>query len=225
MQFFVDTANLKEIRKAAKWGVLNGVTTNPTLIAREGDKHETRIRAILRIIHEFKVLPGWISVETVDTEADGMIKQGREFVRWDVTGRIVVKVPATQNGIQAAAILKRDFNINTNVTLVFQASQAILAAKAGALFVSPFVGRLDDNSMDGVALVKDIVEIYRIQGYKTKVLAASLRHPLHVIDSAKAGADVATMPFKVLEQLFQHPLTDTGLKKFLEDARWFKDKM
>lgn len=225
MQFFIDTANLEEICKAAKWGILNGVTTNPTLIAREGDKHEARIKAILETFDEFKVLPGWISVETVDPEADKMIEQGLKFMRWDSRGRIVVKVPATPNGIQAAAILKRNFNINTNVTLVFQASQAILAAKAGALFVSPFVGRLDDNSMNGIDLVREIVEIYRVQDYKTKVLAASLRHPLHVIDSAKAGADAATMPFKVAEQLFQHPLTDIGLKKFLEDAGQFKDKM
>jgi transaldolase len=210
MQFFLDTGSLEEIRTAARWGLLDGVTTNPTLVSKEGMDHQTLIREIARIT------AGPISVETTSERGDEMVAQGREYATW--APNVYVKVPCTPEGIRAASVLARE-GIRINVTLVFSTNQAILAAKVGAAFVSPFVGRLDDVGQDGMAVVREIVQVYRTQRYATKVLAASLRHPLHVTQAALAGADIATMPFKVMEQLFKHPLTDVGQERFLADWR------
>jgi len=210
MQFFLDTGSLDEIRTGAAWGLLDGVTTNPTLVGREGMDHQGLIREIAGIV------AGPISVETTSDRADEMLAQGREYVTW--APNVVVKVPCTPEGIKAASMFRGE-GIRTNITLVFSLNQALLAAKVGALFVSPFLGRLDDIGEDGMALLRDIVAVYRTYGFDTRVLAASLRHPMHVAHAAKAGADIATMPFKVMEQLFTHPLTESGQTRFLADWR------
>ena len=210
MKFFLDTANLDELKKGASWGIVDGVTTNPTLIAREGHPLPEQIRRICEIVD------GDISAEVVSTEFDGMVKEARELAR--IHKNIVVKVPLIRDGIRTCATLSKE-GIRFNVTLCFSAGQAILAAKAGATFVSPFIGRLDDIGAEGMSLIRDIVAIYRNYNFKTQVLAASLRSPLHVVDAGKAGAHVATMPFKVLDQLFNHPLTDKGLAQFLADYK------
>lgn len=210
MQFFLDTGSLDEIRTAQAWGILDGVTTNPSLVGKEGKDHKALIREIASITS------GPISVETTSERAEEMVSQGREYVTW--APNAIVKVPATLEGIKAASIMGKE-GIRINVTLVFSPNQALLAAKVGAYFVSPFVGRLDDISEDGMQVVRDTVQIYRTFGFRTKVLAASMRHPMHVIEAAKAGADIATIPFKVLEQLFKHPLTDSGQERFLADWR------
>ncbi|HEY4681812.1 MAG TPA: fructose-6-phosphate aldolase [Candidatus Acidoferrales bacterium] len=208
MKFFLDTASLTEIREGAKLGIIDGITTNPSLAAKEG-------RAFKDIILEIcSLIDGPISAEVTTTEAEAMIEQARELRSWH--RNIVVKIPLTREGIRAMATLRTE-NTRINVTLVFSPSQAILAAKAGATYVSPFLGRLDDISHVGMEVVRDIVTIYRQYGFETQVLAASLRHPLHVVEAAKAGAHVATMPFKVFEMLFKHPLTDRGLEAFLKD--------
>jgi len=209
MKFFLDTANLDEIRQAAVWGLCDGVTTNPTLVAREGREHRAQILEIARIV------TGPISVETTSNDTEEMVRQGVEYAAW--APNVVVKVPMTPPGLAACRRL-RERAIGVNVTLVFSANQALLAAKAGATFVSPFVGRLDDIGHDGMQVVRDAVAIFRTYGLATKVLAASLRHPLHVTAAALAGAPIATMPFKVLEQLFKHALTDVGQERFLADA-------
>lgn len=214
MKFFLDTANLDEIREAVSIGLLDGVTTNPTLIAKEGAEFKKRIIDICEAVR------GPVSAEVTATDTEGMCAQGRELAKlhpW-----VVVKVPTTKAGLKAAKCLVSD-GIKVNCTLVFSASQALLVAKTGATYVSPFLGRLDDISHVGMDLIRDIVTIYHNYGYKTQVLAASLRHPLHIVDAAKAGADVATMPFKVFDQLFKHPLTDKGLDQFLKD--WEKAKV
>ena len=214
MKFFLDTANLDEIREAAGIGLLDGVTTNPSLIAKEGAEFKKRIIEICEIVK------GPVSAEVTATDTEGMCAQGRDLAKlhqW-----VVVKVPTTKAGLKAAKILVGE-SIRVNVTLVFSPAQALLVAKTGATYVSPFLGRLDDIAHVGMDLVRDIVTIYRNYGYKTQVLAASLRHPLHVVDAAKAGADVATMPYKVFDQLFKHPLTDKGLDQFLKD--WEKAKV
>ena len=211
MKFFLDTANLDELRKGASWGIVDGVTTNPTLIAREGRPLAEQIHAICEIVD------GDISAEVVSTEAAAMIPEGLKLAA--IHKNVVVKCPLTRDGIMATSALARE-GVRVNVTLCFTAGQALLAAKAGAYIVSPFLGRLDDIGFRGVDLVRDIVQIYRNYGYKTQVLAASLRSPVHVIDSALAGAQIATMPFKVLDMLFNHPLTDQGLDKFQKD--WAK---
>lgn len=214
MKFFLDTANLNEIREAASLGLLDGVTTNPSLIAKEGAEFQKRIRDICEIVQ------GPVSAEVTVTDVEGMCRQGRELAkihRW-----VVVKTPTTKEGLTAARCLAGD-GIKVNCTLCFSPAQALLVAKAGATYVSPFLGRLDDISHVGMDLVRDIVIIYRNYGFKTQVLAASLRHPLHVVDAAKAGADVGTMPYKVFEQLFKHPLTDKGQEQFLKD--WEKAKI
>ena len=214
MKFFLDTANLDEIREAAAIGLLDGVTTNPSLIAKEGAKFKERIVEICEIVK------GPVSAEVTATDTEGMCVQGRDLAKlhpW-----VVVKVPTTKAGLKAAKILVGE-SIRVNVTLVFSPAQALLVAKTGATYVSPFLGRLDDIAHVGMDLIHDIVTIYRNYGYKTQVLAASLRHPLHVVDAAKAGADVATMPYKVFDQLFNHPLTDKGLDQFLKD--WEKAKV
>ncbi len=215
MKFFLDTANLDELKKGAEWGIVDGVTTNPTLIAKEGKPFEEHIRQICAIID------GDISAEVTETEAAGMVKQGRELAK--IHKNVVVKCPLTREGIKATSALSKD-GIRVNVTLCFSAGQALIAAKAGAYIVSPFVGRLDDIGHTGMDLIRSIVHIYKNYGIKTQVLAASLRSPTHVIDSAAAGADIGTMPFKVMDMLFNHPLTDKGVDQFLKDwARVFQE--
>lgn len=211
MQFFLDTANLDEIREAATWGVVDGVTTNPSLIAKEG-------RDFRQVIEEIcSIVDGPISAEAVSPDAEGMIREGRGFAKWH--RNVIVKLPMTIEGLKACKTLTSE-GIRTNVTLVFSANQALLAAKAGATFVSPFVGRLDDEGQDGMALIAEIVEVFQNYDYDTQILVASVRHPMHVTEAAKLGADVATMPFKIMKQLYHHPLTDVGIAKFMAD--WAK---
>lgn len=215
MKFFLDTANLDELKKGVSWGIVDGVTTNPTLIAKEGKPFEEHIREICGIVD------GDISAEVTVTDSPGMIKQGKELSK--IHKNVVVKCPLTRDGIMATSALSKE-GIRVNVTLCFTPGQALLAAKAGAYIVSPFVGRLDDIGYTGMDLIRSIVQIYKNYGYKTKILAASLRSPTHVIDSALAGADIGTMPFKVLDMLFNHPLTDKGLDQFLKDfAKAFQE--
>jgi transaldolase len=208
VKFFLDTANLDELKKGASWGVVDGVTTNPSLIAKEGRPIEEQVRMICDIVD------GDISAEVISTEAVAMIPEGRKLAK--IHKNIVVKCPLTREGIKATSALSKE-GIRVNVTLCFSAGQALLAAKAGAYIISPFVGRLDDIGAVGMDLIRAIVPIYRNYGYKTQVLAASLRGPTHVIDSALAGAHIGTMPFKVMDMLFNHPLTDKGLEQFLKD--------
>ncbi|HEU0141111.1 MAG TPA: fructose-6-phosphate aldolase [Bryobacteraceae bacterium] len=208
MKFFLDTANLGELKKAAAWGIVDGVTTNPSLIAKEGRPIAEHIKAICDIVD------GDISAEVVSTEAGEMLKEGRELSR--IHKNVVVKLPLTRDGITACSKLSKE-GIRINVTLCFSPAQALLAAKAGAYIISPFVGRLDDIGAIGMDLVRSITSIYKTHGLATQVLAASLRSPLHVVDAASAGAHIATMPFKVLDMLFNHPLTDKGLEQFLKD--------
>ena len=216
MRIFLDTADINEIREAARWGILSGVTTNPTLMMKSrGASHEAVIKEIATIVD------GPISAETVSLDTAGMVEEGRRFARWHPN--VVVKVPSTPNGWAAFKQLKTE-GIRTNVTLCFSANQALFAALAGAYIISPFVGRLDDISEDGMQVVRDTVEIYRQHKLPTLVLAASIRHPLHIIDSAKAGADIATVPFKVLELAAKHPLTDKGIENFLKDWEKFKSE-
>ncbi len=208
MKFFVDTADVEEIKKAVELGICDGVTTNPSLIMKSGrDQKEV----ILEIV---KIVSGPISVEAISEDADGMVKEAEEFATW--APNIVVKVPMTKEGIKAVRILKEK-NIPTNVTLVFSASQALLAAKAGAAYVSPFVGRLDDISQDGMALIEEIMEIFDNYDFEAQVIVASIRDPIHVTESAMLGADIATIPAKVMEKLWKHPLTDKGIAQFLAD--------
>ena len=208
MKIFLDTANLEELRKGADWGVVDGVTTNPSLIAKEGRPMAEHIRQISEIIS------GDVSAEVVATEAADMIAEGRELAR--IHSNVVVKCPLTRDGIKATAALTKA-GIRVNVTLCFSAPQALLAAKAGAYIISPFVGRLDDIGQVGMELIGNIRTIYDNYGFKTQILAASIRSPVHVLEAALAGADIATMPFKVLDMLFNHPLTDRGLEQFLKD--------
>ena len=208
MKFFLDTANLDELRKGVSWGIVDGVTTNPTLIAKEGRALEEQVRKICDIVD------GDISAEVVATEFSAMLEEGRRLAK--IHKNVVVKCPLTRDGIRATAALSKE-GVRVNVTLCFSPGQALLAAKAGAYFISPFVGRLDDVGSTGMDLVRSIIEIYNNYGFKTQVLAASLRSPTHVIDAALAGAHIGTMPFKVLDMLFNHPLTDKGLDQFLKD--------
>jgi transaldolase len=209
MKFFIDTANLGEIREAAELGVLDGVTTNPSLVAKEGDvDFREHVAAICAAVD------GPVSAEVVATDFDGMMKEGREYAR--IAPNVVVKVPLTRDGLRACRALRAE-GTKVNVTLVFSAPQALLAAKAGATFVSPFVGRLDDIGQDGMELISEIADIYANYGFETEILVASVRHPIHIAQAARLGADIATMPFKVIEQLLKHPLTDLGLEKFLKD--------
>jgi len=213
MKFFIDTANLDQIREAQDLGVLDGVTTNPSLMAKEGIKGEANIKQ--HYVDICNIVPGGdISAEVIAIDFEGMIREGKELAA--LHPQIVVKVPCTKDGIKALKYFT-DNGIRTNCTLVFSLGQALLAAKAGATFVSPFIGRLDDISTDGVALIKEIVEVYSFYGYDTQVLAASVRHTMHIIQCLKAGADVATCPLSAILGLLKHPLTDSGLKTFLED--------
>ncbi len=208
MKFFIDTANLDEIREAAALGILDGVTTNPSLVAKEGRDFKDVLREIVGIVN------GPISAEVTALDRAGMVAQGKDLAK--IHPNIVVKAPLTPEGLQACRDL-REAEIAVNVTLCFSPSQALLAAKCGASYISPFVGRLDDVSTEGMDLIRQIRAIYDNYGYETEILSASIRHPQHVVESALAGADVATMPYKVMLQLYRHPLTDIGLQKFLED--------
>ncbi|MCK9280943.1 MAG: fructose-6-phosphate aldolase [Melioribacteraceae bacterium] len=208
MKFFIDSANIAHIREAASLGLLDGVTTNPSLVAKE----KTNFKELLEEI--VKLVDGPISAEVVSTDYAGMLKEAKDLVK--IHDNIVVKIPLIREGIKAVKTLSEE-GIKTNVTLCFTATQALLAAKAGATYISPFVGRLDDISTSGMELIKQIVTIYKNYNYKTQVLVASIRHPLHLIEAAMMGADVATIPYDVIEKLFKHPLTDSGLEKFLAD--------
>lgn len=208
MKIFLDTANLDELRKGAAWGIVDGVTTNPSLIAKEGVPLEEQIRRICEIVN------GDISAEVVSTDHDGMVVEARKLAK--IHPNIVVKVPLTRDGIKTTALLSKE-GIRFNVTLCFTPVQALLAAKAGAYIVSPFVGRLDDIAQEGMDLIHQIVAIYDNYGFQTQILAASLRSPLHVSQAALAGAHIGTLPFKVLDMMFNHPLTDRGLEQFLKD--------
>jgi transaldolase len=208
MQFFIDTADVGEIKKALAMGLCDGVTTNPSLVAKTGRRFSEVLKEITALV------PGPVSAEVTAVDYDGMMKEGRHLAK--VAENIVVKVPLITEGLRAVRDLTAE-GIRTNVTLCFSPVQALLAAKAGATYVSPFVGRLDDVSEDGMALIAQILEIFRNYDFATKVLVASVRHPLHVLEAARLGADVATIPYSVLEQLAKHPLTDLGLKKFLAD--------
>lgn len=212
MKFFLDTANLNEIREAAAYGFADGVTTNPTLISKEGDvDFKKHIAAICEIVQ------GPVSAETTSNDKDEMVRQGLEYSK--IAPNVVIKCPLTRDGLKATRQLS-DQGIKVNVTLCFSPAQAILAAKAGASFISPFLGRLDDIGENGLELLQSIIEIYQNYPWKTEVLAASLRHPIHVIEAARLGADIATIPFKVIDQLFNHPLTEKGQAQFLAD--WSK---
>ncbi len=209
MKFFIDTANLDEIKQATELGLIDGVTTNPSLVAKEGDidfnEHIARI---------CEVVKGDVSAEVTALDADTMLSQGRELAK--IAPNVVIKCPLTLEGLKATRTFRSE-GTKVNVTLCFSAAQALLAAKAGASYISPFIGRLDDIGQDGMQLIRDIVQIYDNYGFETEVLAASIRHPMHIVDCALAGADVATIPFKVIQQLANHPLTDKGLDSFLSD--------
>lgn len=214
MKFFIDSANLDEIKEAQDLGVLDGVTTNPSLMAKEGISGDDNVRAHYKAICD--IVEDNVSAEVIATDFDGMIEEAESLAAID--DKIVVKIPMIREGVKAIKHLS-DKGIRTNCTLVFSGGQAILAAKAGATFVSPFIGRLDDISSDGMALIREIVQIYDNYGFETEVLAASIRHNMHLMDSAKAGADIATCPLKVITGLLNHPLTDRGLEKFLADHK------
>jgi transaldolase len=209
MKFFIDTANLDEIREANELGLIDGVTTNPSLVAKEGDvdfkEHVAKICEMVK---------GDVSAEVTSLDTEGMLKEGREYAK--IAPNVVIKVPLTLDGLKACRTFRAE-DTKVNVTLCFSAAQALLAAKAGASYISPFIGRLDDVAEDGMQLIRNIVQIYDNYGFATEVLAASIRHPMHIVDCALAGADVATIPFKVIQQLVKHPLTDKGLESFLAD--------
>lgn len=208
MKIFIDTANIEQIREANSWGIIDGVTTNPTLVSKEGKKFKELVTEICKIVD------GPISAEAISQTSDEMVREAEELAK--IHKNIVVKIPMTKDGLKATKILKTK-GIKTNVTLVFSPNQALLAAKAGATYVSPFIGRLDDIGHIGMDLVRDIVKIYKNYGFQTQVIVASIRNPTHVVDAALAGAHVATVPFNVLEQMLRHSLTDAGIQKFLED--------
>lgn len=208
MKIFIDTANVEEIRKASKLGILDGVTTNPSLVAKEG-------RTVKDVVEEIcSIVDGPISAEVMGLKAEEMVSEGRELSK--LHKNIVIKIPMCAEGLEAVSILSKE-GIRTNVTLIFSAQQALLAAKAGASFVSPFVGRLDDIGNGGIQVVADIAEIFNYYGIETEIIAASIRNPMHVLECAKAGADIATIPYKVIMQMIKHPLTDAGIEKFVAD--------
>jgi transaldolase len=211
MKFFIDTANVEEIKEGLAMGVVDGVTTNPSLISKEGREFRALVTEICRLVD------GPVSLEATSLEADGMVREARELAK--IGDNVVVKIPMTEEGLKAVKKLNTE-GIDTNVTLVFSPSQALLASKVGATYISPFVGRLDDVSTSGMELVEQIITIIENYEYATQVIVASIRHPLHVVEAALMGADIATIPFKVLKQLVKHPLTDLGIQRFLED--WAK---
>lgn len=213
MLLFLDTANLDEIKEIAAWGVLDGITTNPTLVGKEKQDFKKLVQEICKIV------PGPVSAEVVATDSEGMVKEGRDIAKW--AANVIVKCPLTPAGLSACSTLSKD-GIKVNVTLCFSTNQALLAARAGAYFVSPFVGRLDDINQDGIALIEEIAAMFAVQSIDTKVLAASIRNPVHITKAALAGADIATMPYKVFKQLVSHPLTDKGVESFMAD--WAKAK-
>jgi len=208
MKIFIDSANIKEIKEAAELGVIDGVTTNPSLIAKENRPLEDLLKEICSLVS------GPVSAEAISLEAEGMVEEARRLSQ--IAKNIVIKIPLVKDGLKAVRILASQ-NIKTNVTLCFSPSQALLVAKAGADYISPFIGRLDDIAWEGMDLIKDIKTIYNNYGFKTKIIVASVRNPLHVVDAALIGADIATVPFAVIEQLIKHPLTDIGIQRFLDD--------
>ncbi len=216
MKIFLDTANLEEIKKGVEWGIVDGVTTNPTLVAKEGADFKQRVKEICDLVK------GPVSAEVIALDYEGMVKEARELA--SISEYVVVKIPMTPDGIKAVKTLSRE-GIKTNVTLVFSPAQAILAAKAGATYVSPFVGRMDDISNDGMRMLSEIVEIYNNYGFETEIIAASIRHPMHVIEAALMGVDIVTMPFEVLEKMFKHPMTDIGIERFLSDWKKYLEKV
>ncbi|MBN2244503.1 MAG: fructose-6-phosphate aldolase [Candidatus Aminicenantes bacterium] len=213
MKIFLDTANIEQIKEAASWGIIDGVTTNPTLVSKENKPFEELIRSICEIV------PGPVSVESVSSQAEDIINESRKLA--ELADNVVIKVPITVEGLKAITVLSGE-GIHVNTTLIFSPNQALLAAKAGAKYVSPFVGRLDDISHDGMELVDQIVTIFNNYAYDTEVIVASIRHPLHVIEAALMGADIATLPFDPLVKMVKHPLTDIGITRFLQD--WEKVK-
>ncbi|MCK9444001.1 MAG: fructose-6-phosphate aldolase [Tissierellaceae bacterium] len=215
MKLFIDTANIEEIREINQWGVLSGVTTNPSLIAKEGRDFQEVVKEIASLVD------GPISAEVISLEKDGMVEEARELAK--IHSNIVIKLPMTGEGLKATKVLSNE-GIKTNVTLVFSANQALLAARAGATFVSPFVGRLDDISNEGMTIVEDIVQIFDFHGIDTEIIAASIRHPVHVIEAAKAGSHIATIPYKVFLQMLNHPLTEIGIERFIKDWEGFQTK-
>lgn len=215
MKIFLDTANVEKIKEAASWGILDGVTTNPTLIAKEGRPFEETVREILSIVK------GPVSLEVVSTDWEGMVKEARKLATYG--SNVVIKIPMTLDGLKATKVLSEE-GIPVNVTLIFSPTQALLAAKAGARYVSPFIGRLDDISSYGMDLVRDIVQIFANYAFETEIIVASVRHPMHVLEAALAGAHIATVPFEVLQKLLKHPLTDIGLERFLKDWEKMKEK-
>lgn len=208
MKLFIDTANIDEIREINDWGVICGVTTNPSLIAKEGRDFKEVIKEISTIVD------GPISAEVISLESQGMVEEARELAK--IHKNIIIKIPMTKEGLKAVKVLNSE-GIKTNVTLVFSASQALLAAKAGASYVSPFIGRMDDIGNEGMNIIEDIVKIYNNYNISTEVIAASVRHPMHVLEAAKAGSHIATIPYKVFEQMVKHPMTDLGIERFLKD--------
>lgn len=210
MKFFIDTANLDEIRDASEMGLIDGVTTNPSLVAKEGNKIDFK-EHIARIC---EIVTGDVSAEVTSLDAKGMLKEGRALAK--IASNVVIKCPLTLEGLKATRTLRGE-DIKVNVTLCFSPAQALLAAKAGASYISPFIGRLDDIAQDGMQLIRDIIQIYDNYNFETEVLAASIRHPMHIVDCALAGADVATIPYKILNQLVKHPLTDKGIDSFMSD--------
>jgi transaldolase len=216
MKFFLDTANVEQIKKFVELGLVDGVTTNPTLIAKEGKDFHTVIKEICEIVD------GPVSAEVVSLDAEGMVKEARELA--SLADNVVIKIPMTKEGMKAVNVLSKE-GIKTNVTLVFSPLQALIAAKAGATYVSPFVGRLDDIGHEGMKLIEDVVKIYRNYDIKTEVIVASVRHPMHVLEAARIGADIATIPFDVMDKMFKHPLTDIGIERFMKDwENYLKNK-
>lgn len=213
MKFFIDTANIEQIKEVHDFGLLSGVTTNPTLVAKENVDFHDRLREITSFVK------GSVSAEVVSTDAEGMVKEGRELAK--IAPNITVKIPMTEEGMKAVHILNSE-GIQTNVTLIFSSNQALLAARAGATYVSPFVGRLDDIGQDGVSLVAEIRDLFDIHDIDTQIIAASIRHTMHVTEVALAGSDIATIPYKIFKQMFKHPLTDKGLAAFLSDWEKYK---
>ncbi|NLY45629.1 MAG: fructose-6-phosphate aldolase [Tissierella sp.] len=214
MKLFIDTANVDEIKEINEWGVIEGVTTNPSLIAKEGRVFEEVVKEITEIVD------GPISAEVISLEIEGMLKEARELAK--IHPNIIIKIPMTKEGLKAVKVLTSE-GIKTNVTLVFSANQALLAARAGATYVSPFVGRLDDISNEGMDIIEDIVQIFDLHGINTEIIAASIRHPMHTLDAAKAGAHISTIPYKVFLQMLEHPLTNIGIEKFIKDWSSLED--